>query len=215
MAETSASDSPPEGTRATLIAAGLHLFGRHGFAGTSTRDLAARAGTNVASIAYHFGGKAGLHMACANELARRIRVVIGAPVPPPPMTPAEAAGRLEAMLRAMVAFLVAAPGADDMVTFILREMAGPSEAIDTIYEALFEPKHRECCALWAMATGADPDSEAVRLAVFAMIGQIVYFRIGRPIVLRRMGWADTGRAEAEAIADVLCRNLRAMLEARP
>ena len=53
-------DSSPSGTRADLIAAGLHLFGHDGFAATSTRALAARAGTNVASIAYHFGSKAGL-----------------------------------------------------------------------------------------------------------------------------------------------------------
>ena len=61
-----------ESTRDKLIAAGLHLFGRKGFAATSTREIAARAGTNVASIAYHFGGKDGLRMACAED-SRRAR----------------------------------------------------------------------------------------------------------------------------------------------
>ena len=76
-------DSIPAGTRADLIAAGLHLFGRDGFAATSTRALAAQAGTNVASIAYHFGGKEGLRLACADEVLRRIAMVAGPAMPRP------------------------------------------------------------------------------------------------------------------------------------
>ena len=52
----------------------------------------------------------------------------------------------------------------------------------------------------------------MRLAVFAMIGQVVYFRIARPLVLRRMGWRSVGPAEAGRIADTLAANLHAALE---
>ena len=67
-----AESSDTTGTRAALIAAGLHAFGRDGFDGASTRAIARHAGTNVASIAYHFGSKAGLRMACAETVASRI-----------------------------------------------------------------------------------------------------------------------------------------------
>ena len=81
MAQTSA-DTPPEGTRAALIAAGVALFGSKGFAATSTREIAARAKTNVASIAYHFGGKDGLRQACGAQFAQRLTAVLQqAPVP--------------------------------------------------------------------------------------------------------------------------------------
>ncbi|WP_292390795.1 TetR family transcriptional regulator, partial [Mesorhizobium sp.] len=48
--------SPADQTRAALVQAALKLFGRQGFDGTSTREIAAEAKANIGSIAYHFGG---------------------------------------------------------------------------------------------------------------------------------------------------------------
>ncbi len=203
---------PPEGTNAALLEAGLKLFGKHGFSGTSTREIAALAGTNVASIAYHFGGKDGLHTACAAEVARRLSAV--APLSAPPdITPDQARAFLETALRALAGFLLTSPAAADVAAFILRVLgSGSGEAIDTLYASVIETKHRELCRLWALATGQDPESETTRLAVFAAIGQLVYFRIGLPVVTRRMGWDRIGPAEAGAIADIVAANLHAALE---
>jgi hypothetical protein len=145
-------------------------------------------------------------------VADAIAETVGAPGDHAGVAPSEAADDLERMMRAMVGFLCTSPAADTLVAFLLRELAEQGAALDTIYAGLIEPKHRELCALWSAATGRAPESEAVRLAVFAMIGQVVYFRIGRPIVQRRMGWADIGPAEAARIADILARNLRAAIE---
>lgn len=209
-------DSPasaaPDDTRTRLTAVALRQFGNQGFASASIRSIAAEAETNVASIAYHFGSKAGLYRACAERVADLVDGTLGMPGDSGGLTPGAAANRLEAMLRAMVGFLVTAPMAEAMVGFILRELADGGEALDLIYDRLFEPRHRELCALWAGATGQPAESEAVRLAVFAMIGQVVYFRIARPLVLRRMGWGAVGPAEAGRIADTLAANLHAALE---
>jgi hypothetical protein len=75
-----------------------------------------------------------------------------------------------------------------------------------------EPMHRRLSALWAAATGQEAESERTRLLVFTLAGQLLYFRIGRPIVTRRMGWAALGPAEAAVIADVLAGNLRCLVE---
>ena len=40
--------------------------------------------------------------------------------------------------------------------------------------------------MWQAATGEDADSDATKLAIFTLIGQVVYFRIGREAVQRRM-----------------------------
>lgn len=201
-----------DATAGKLVAAGLKLFGRHGFAATGTRALAAEAGTNVASISYHFGSKAGLRDACARAVTERIASVIGGQDLPLPDSRAAAVARLDEALRSFAMFLAAAPGADDLVAFVLRELTVPGEALDLVYERLLEPRHREFCALWGMATGQDPEDPRVRLAVFAMIGQVVYFRIGHAIVARRMGWSAMGRAEAEQIADTVSDHLKAALE---
>ncbi|MFV0491705.1 MAG: CerR family C-terminal domain-containing protein [Pseudorhodobacter sp.] len=208
-------DSPPSGTRADLLAAGLRLFGQFGFAGTSTRMLAAEAGTNVASIAYHFGGKEALRMACGEEVLRRISAVAGLPEELPDLPPDMARQRLEMMLRALTAFLTRAPQAADTVGFLLRELADRGPTIPLIHDRFFRHKHRELCLLVAMATGRNPDADQTKLLVFSMLGQAVYFRIGQRIVCRMMEWEEYDDAAAQAITDRLVVNFRAILEDTP
>lgn len=52
-----------ERTRAALLEAALEEFSEKGFAGTTVRDIAARAGVSKDLIAYHFGSKDGLYRA--------------------------------------------------------------------------------------------------------------------------------------------------------
>jgi len=203
----------PEGTARALIDAGLHLFGHHGYSATSTRAVAARAGANVAAIAYHFGGKAGLRAACAAEVARRLGQVAALPAEPAARTPHEARAALRAILIGFAEFLLPDGPAGDIPPFLLREIGEDGATVDHIYHRLFEPTHRQLCALWAIATGQEAESPATRIAVFSMLGQLVYFRIGQPVIRRRMGWAGLGAAELGAILPVLIRNLDAALDA--
>jgi len=50
----------PVGHREQLLAAARRLLEQRGYAHITTRDLVAESGTNLASIGYHFGSKAGL-----------------------------------------------------------------------------------------------------------------------------------------------------------
>ncbi|HRO13065.1 CerR family C-terminal domain-containing protein [Amaricoccus sp.] len=202
-------------TREVIIEAALRGFGEKGFAATSVREIAAAAGTNIASISYHFGGKEGLRDACAEHIVRLMGDALaaarpGEPLPPDPLAAAET---LAGLVRSLVRFLLLEPQGPLVAGFMLREMAHPSSALDTIYEGLFDGVHRTACAVWATATGRPAESEAVRLAVFAVIGQILYFRIAAPVVERRMGWPGIGPAEAEAIAGTVLRNLTLRLDA--
>nr|WP_295462697.1 CerR family C-terminal domain-containing protein [Mesorhizobium sp.] len=214
----SAQLSGAEQTRLALIRASLVLFGRQGFDATTTREIAAAAKANVGSIAYHFGGKEGLHAACAQHIVDTIRGIAGeaveVPEAAPDITPEQATMILEGALSRMVSFIVARPEGGEIVQFILRELNRPTAALNTIYFGVFEPVHKRLCAIWSAATGDEPDSERTRLTVFTLVGQIVYFRIGREAVSRRMGWKTIGPAETEAITSVARSNLRAILESR-
>lgn len=53
--------------RNRLLRAALPLFAGKGFAKTSTREIAAAAGVNLAAISYYFGDKAGLYRAVYND----------------------------------------------------------------------------------------------------------------------------------------------------
>ena len=212
MAQTSA-DTPPEGTRAALIAAGVTLFGSKGFAATSTREIAARAKTNVASIAYHFGGKDGLRQACAAQFAQRLAAVLQQAPIPADLRPAEARLMLRASFARVIGFILGQAETAEMVSFMLREVSEDSPIVDVVYTSFMEGAHRNVCALWGLASGCEAESDAVRLSVFSFVGQILYFRIGTRIVARRMGWDAVGPEEAAQITAVLLANLDAMLGA--
>jgi TetR/AcrR family transcriptional regulator, regulator of cefoperazone and chloramphenicol sensitivity len=201
-----------------LVHAALKLFGERGFDGTSTRDIAAAAKANIGSIAYHFGGKEGLRAACAEYIVATVRgfaaqatVFDGSPEA---LDEDAARARLEQALERMVTFIIARPEAGEIVQFVLRELAHPTAALDIIYQGVFEPVHQRLCELWAAATGEAAESERTRITVFTVIGQVVYFRIGREAVRRRMGWSDVGPAQAAKVAAVAKENLTAILAAR-
>lgn len=200
-------------TRASLIEAGLHLFGHNGFEGTSTRQLATRAGTNIASIAYHFGSKAGLRQACALAVVERLgQVMDAAGVMEPPADAAAALARIETLASALVHLIVGSPAARDMVAFMLREVADTADVADAVYSRFIEPRHKAFCALWATATGRDAEDDTVKLAVFSLLGQIVYFRIASVFVVRRMAWDAVGPDETRRIASFIVSNVRDLIE---
>lgn len=212
--------SSSDQTRLALIHAALGLFGRQGFDGTSTREIAAAAKANIASISYHFGGKDGLRMAVADHIVSTIQGVAGPALGnldaslSAGMDAVSARRQLHLVLERMIGFLVARPEAGEIAQFVLRELSRPTPALDRIYAGVFEPVHRRLCLLWEAATGERAETEQVRLTVFTLIGQVVYFRIGREAVLRRMGWTEIGADQAAAILAVTSANLDAVLDAR-
>ena len=55
-------------TARRILAAAIPCFAAKGKSGTTTRDVAGAAGVNVATLAYHFGGKDGLYQAAVESL---------------------------------------------------------------------------------------------------------------------------------------------------
>lgn len=207
-----------EKTRATLVRVALDLFGRKSYDATSTRDIAGAAGVNIAGIAYHFGGKAGLHRACGELVAafladRLTELSAGDPAEDAALTPEAAAAIFETVIGGLARFMLAEPEAEAIARFMVREQMDPSPTFDILYERLIEPRHRRLCRLWAAATGEDPASEASVIAVSALFGQVMFFRVGRATALRRLGWETIDEDNVEAIVAILTANTRAIVAA--
>jgi len=203
----------PSTTRDSLIKTGLSLFGNAGFDATSTRQIAQTAGTNISAISYHFGGKEGLRIACAEYVADLVTVSVVSSLPPVKELNAEGASAvLENILSGLASMLLLEPQAKDLTQFMLREVTQSAELLDVIFPKFIEPVHKSICELWAQATGQDADSDEVILTLFSVVGQIVYFRIGQEIVRRRMGWKDVGPTEVQAIQTIIRTNLHATLD---
>ncbi|GAC1316643.1 MAG: hypothetical protein NVSMB25_02730 [Thermoleophilaceae bacterium] len=63
---------PSTGAKERILAAGVELLEREGYAALTTAKVAARSGQNKALIAYHFGSKQGLVAAAARDVSTQI-----------------------------------------------------------------------------------------------------------------------------------------------
>ena len=200
-------------TQEALITSALQLFGSKGFEATSTREIAGRADANIASIAYHFGSKEGLRLACTKSIIENLRQIIAQTIlsSDPKGSPDSALEILENVIKTLGAFLILRPEARDIASFLVREMGNRGVVLDHICEEFIFPVHAKLCKIMSIAIDRDPESATVKLAIFTLIGQILYFRIGHDVVVKKMQWDQIGPDEIEQIMAVILQNLRSFV----
>jgi TetR/AcrR family transcriptional regulator, regulator of cefoperazone and chloramphenicol sensitivity len=206
-------------TREKLLAASLDVFGRLGFDGASTRQLADAAGVNLQAIPYYFSGKEGLYIATADYLTELIsnhvgdmRQRVGARMVAldatgEPMSPEEARGFLTEIAQTMVALFVSKKS-ESWARFIIREQMEPTEAFTRVYQGIMRPMIEIARRLIGTILDEDPASEHVRLRAFSFVGSILVFRMAHAAVLAQMEWSSAGPEEVATL-----RNLAAELVA--
>jgi AcrR family transcriptional regulator len=189
-----------------LLAAALDVFGRYGFDGASTRQLADAAGVNLQAIPYYFAGKEGLYLATADYLTQMIathvdgmRQTVGARMAQlaasgESMTPAEARMLLTQMAEMMITLFVSKTS-ESWARFIIREQMEPTEAFGRVYEGIMRPMIEIVRRLIATVLGEDPTSDHVRLRTLSFVGSILVFRVAHAAVLAQMGWKQIGADE--------------------
>ena len=88
----------------------------------------------------------------------------------------------------------------------------PTPAFEVIYRFI-GTAHDLGTRLVAAAMGKSADDEEVRLRVFAIMGQVLVFRVAQALVLRRMGWRTIGEAERAKIKRVVVAHIDAIFDA--
>lgn len=204
-------------TRAQLVEAALDVFGRLGFEGASTRQIAKAADANLAAIVYHFGGKEALHLAVAEHVAASITAKIGptlaaAADPAAAATPERARAALSALIDTFVEVILGSAEAERWARFIVREQMQPTAAFDVIYRFLGGAV-AIATRLVATILGR-PESDEIRLRVFTMMGQVLVFRVAQTLVLRSMEWRAIGDRERAEIRRIVLENMTAILARR-
>jgi len=198
-------------TRTRLLRTSLSIFAHRDFDAASVREIVEQAGTNIAAISYHFGGKQGLYLATAEFLADSLQTVLGPTLAQmragaENADPGKAGRLLDEMIQTLVHSLTTDRLGDDAAGFILREQHQPTAAFDILYERLMLPIQSTYQLLVSRILGdAEPDSRQQILITHALIGQILAFRTARTTVLRRLGQTDFSQQDAREIADVISR----------
>lgn len=193
----------PRETRQRVLDAASELFAAHGFHGTTARDIAERAGVNLAAAHYHFGSKETLYLevlraqfdAITAALERRgARLPVGA-------KPGRAA--LEALLRTRIVAmleLLMGPPPGLHGTLMVREMCDPSAALPHIVTQFIAPMKRETEEIIALLEPSLPRA-AVERCMFSLIGQVFFYRTQLPAFAHLTPGLRLDRAGLAAIAE--------------
>jgi TetR/AcrR family transcriptional regulator, regulator of cefoperazone and chloramphenicol sensitivity len=211
-----------DATRERLVDAALDAFGLNGFDGASTRDIARRAGANLAAIPYHFGGKEGLHRAVAQHIVDKISANLGpllddmeAALEEGRLSPPLAARMLHQALDRAADTLLGRPEAARWARFVIREQMDPTGSFAVLLDGFMGRAYGTVAALYAAATGRDAAKPETLVRVFGLLGQLLVFRMARGLIEARLGWHAYGPEEVALVKDMLHAHLDALLaEAR-
>ena len=166
-----------DATRGRLLEAAGDVFAKHGFEGTTVREICTRAGANVAAVNYHFRDKMGLYHAVLKE-----SLCIAAVEPGQSKSPVEALGILiTVMLRRM------SEGSQRgawHVRIMAHELARPTAGLDQVIEQVIGPNYVLLRRILGEITGLPPDHETTRFCAHSVMGQVVHYAHARPVIAR-------------------------------
>jgi AcrR family transcriptional regulator len=202
---------------ATLLDTAIDQFGRLGFEGASTRDIARASGTAMSSITYHFGGKQGLYLAAAEHIAASVRALQGENV-----ARAVAAGHesREAAMEALATILdglaqmMLRPETESWSRFIIREQQFPTEAFDVLFAKAMQPILEAFIELIGRARPDLARREAVAMAIL-LFGQAIVLRAGRAAVCRALQVEQIDDETALLLRTRLRANVLCILSEKP
>lgn len=189
--------------------AAVRVFGESGYDAVGTRDLAEAAGANQAAIPYHFGGKAGLHRAAAQDVTAVGRAAFGPlldrvkAAPPASLDRRALAALVNATFRGLTRGLVGPLNEGYRAAFIMREQLRPGPAFDVLYDGYIRPLHEAITALAAAARGRGADTSRAALEAHALLGAALAFLIARHTLCRRVGWDDYNAKRLRDIEDTV------------
>ena len=192
-------------TRRRLLAAAAERFAALGFRGATLRDIAERAGANLAAANYHFGSKEALYLEVARDrfeaLERRIAEQ-GAGFAAEDDLARRSRADLEALLRARVHTLLRSFLEEDPIHAALmqRELLDPSDALPVIVRRWVLPMRR---ALERILTGLAPElsPDEIARASFSTVGQLFFYLSHRPALLLMMERRSWPRGFVAEVAD--------------
>ena len=183
-------------TRLRILQTAPAVFAESGFAGSSTRRLAAAAGVNIATLAYHFGDKHGLYEATLDH-------AYGMLIDTPMLDVAELPRRERA--RAFVADLYqTAREHQDSVRLLLRHIMAEGKLPDGVSK---RGRHR---LMQRLQDSLDTlkVGEADPLVLMSLTHLIAHYAVSDPSGIARF---SLGRDPHEAVIDHLTAIARSQL----
>ncbi|HBT75485.1 MAG TPA: hypothetical protein DEB39_00855 [Planctomycetaceae bacterium] len=214
---TSPNSTNQKDPRQALIEAGVEVFGKYGYDGATTRQIARTAGVNLAAIPYYFGGKEELYRATVqwivDSLRDNVREQIGSWVDTLDYDAMNAEELVEAAIHILLSFTACIERKDSagVKLIITREQIMPTTSFPVVHEGLREPLFVILGRIVGKLMRCDPDDPEVIIRIHALISQATFFSVGRTSLQINLNTDNLEREHIEIIAKVIEQNSRAIL----
>ncbi len=206
-----------EETRGILLNTGARLFALNGYNGVSMRTLASEAGVNLATVSYHFGGKAGLYEAILQEIID-MRDEIFPSVEELQKRLSGTKENIHAQAESVSWYVnklvYGLLGEEEHIwpAFIIsRELAHPSDLYPKLEQEFFDPSFESLHTLVRTVLPSGTDNEEIVITAHCIIGMVVKFLEGFTIITTRLDWKNYEGHGIEKIATVLSKRIRGFL----
>lgn len=207
---------PDNETRSRVLKVAARLFAERGFNHVSIRDICEEAGTNVASVNYHFGDKLGLYRELIGTVAEGMNNAKSSAFE------AGAGQSPEKQLRAYIrGFLHQLLDSDAQEScwlekLIARETTEPTPALDLIIEKGIKPAGERLNKLISEIVGLSAHDPRVLLGSSAIQGLCIWYRSSRTVAERMFPelqfTAERIDNLAEFVADFALAGLGALVQ---
>ena len=194
-------------TRLHILETAGRLFAAQGFAQSTSKEICTRAGTNMAAINYHFGGRDGLYEAVLIEAHRQL--VSLDELMALSMESTDARLKLRAFLTHMVE-MSAQPKAPWGFRVVLREALSPSPAMPAMIQRAVLPKAKLLRGIIGEIMGLPGDHPSVQRSLLLTVLPCLVMTVAPKDLSSKVLPA---LKDTQALADDLMRYVLAGLDA--
>jgi AcrR family transcriptional regulator len=161
-----ASRQDGDATRQVLLDVAGQVFAERGFADATSKEICARAGTNVAAVNYHFGSRGALYEAVLVEAHHHLlKLEEMQEIAARALAPRD---KLRVILRGIVQ-RATGPQAHWGARVVIRELMAPTAHAPALVHKAIAPKAMLMVALASEITGLPPSTPGLQRALFLMM----------------------------------------------
>ena len=209
MGAKSLAREPQGSTKARILDAAEHVFAQRGFAGASTREIAARAGVNISSLHYHWASKETLYVAVFRDVFARILAHLEGSVAPLLESDPGRDGRSDRVDRIMNELFDFFAGQPHVPRLLLRRIVEPDPLDEGLERQVLGPAWARFSE-WTRRAGLD--DAATRLFMLSLHSVVMVYALDSPPYRAVLGGSLTDRGVGEAVRVHLGQLARGLLE---
>jgi AcrR family transcriptional regulator len=195
---------PGDERRAQILREAAHLFGTHGFNGTTTRDVAARVGITEAALYRYFPSKEAMYAAILDER-------MAAPDPFEPLEPLAAAGDDRGVFTGLALALLRSVEADPTLLRLILYSALEGHELARPFQERRIRRLREFLSRYLERRMREGAFRAVDplLGARCFIGMVVDHLIVREVFGQREQYPQSAEQVADAFVSIFLDGIRA------